>query len=213
MRTTFALSLVTLLGACVAPISDRTHGDIGPDAGVANGTETGCDNYKVVTMNLAVSGTANFNNLPATCWKLNGTLTITGPAISSVAKLGDLREVTDLEIYESDLTKFDSKGPIEVSGDIYIHNNDKLTDLTNVVAKTQVNSIRVEYNPVLPSLGGINRAATVAGATTIQDNVKLGTLDLSAAQRLEGGLTISDNTVLTTVQLTALQSVGTVTIL
>lgn len=210
MRTKL-IALAMLLGACVAPISDRTHDDFGPDAGVDGGA-TGCDNFKTVTMNLTVSGSASFNNLPTTCWKLNGKLTITGPAVASVAKLGDLREVSDLEIYDSDLTRFDSKGPIEVSGDIYIHNNDKLTDLTNVVAKTQVNSIRVEYNPVLPSIGGVGRAAIVAGATTIQDNVKLGTLDLGSAQRLEGGLTISDNTVLTTIQLTALQSVGSISI-
>jgi hypothetical protein len=215
MRTTTALAtlaaLITGLGACVAPISDRTHDDFGADAGVTS-TQTGCDNYKIVTMDLTVSGAASFNNLPTTCWKLSGKLTVTGPAVTSLAKLGDLREVSDLEVDESALTKFDSKGPIDVSHDIYIHNNSSLTDLTNVVAKTQVNSVRVEYNPVLTNFGGVGRASVVAGATTIQDNVKLTTIDLSSAQRLEGGVTITDNTVLTTIQLTALQSVGGVTI-
>jgi hypothetical protein len=211
MRT-IPFALASLLAACVAPISDRQHEDFGPDAGVDNGTQAGCDNYKVVTMNLTVSGAASFSNLPTTCWKLNGKLTITGPAVASVAKLGDLREVTDLEIDESALTKFDSKGPIDASHDIYIHNNDTLTDLTNVVAKTQINSLRIEYNPQLTSIGGAGRATVVAGATTIQDNVKLTTLDLSSAQRLEGGVSINDNTVLTTIQLTALQSVGNVSI-
>ncbi|HUS33244.1 MAG TPA: hypothetical protein VMZ53_32300 [Kofleriaceae bacterium] len=212
MRTT-NLALVSLLSACVAPIGDRDHDNFGPDAGVDGSSATGaCDDLKIVTMNLTVSGASNFNNLPTTCWKLNGKLVITGPAITSVAKLGDLREVTDLEINDADIAKFDTKAAVDVSGDIYIHNNDKLTDIANIVAKSTVKSIRVEYNPLLPNLGGLNRASIVSGATSITNNLKLTAVDFTSMQRLEGGVTISDNTVLTSIQLSSLQSVGNVSI-
>ncbi|HTL32189.1 MAG TPA: hypothetical protein VL326_03640 [Kofleriaceae bacterium] len=208
MRTT-TLALVSLLTACVAPIGDRTHDDFGPDAGVDGSSATGaCDNLKTVTMNLTVSGTANYTGLPSTCWKLNGKLTITGPAVSSVEKLGDLREVTDLEINDADISAFNTKNPVEVGGDIYIHNNDKLTDISKVVAKSTIKSLRVDFNPLLTNLGGANKATIVSGLTSITNNVKLGSVDLSSAQRLEGGVAISDNGALTTIQLTTLQSVG-----
>jgi hypothetical protein len=214
MRTT-TLAFVSLLSACVAPIGEREHDDFGPDAGVDGSSVTpgACDDLKVVTMNLVVSGTSHFNNLPTTCWKLVGKLTITGPAISSVEKLGDLREVTlGLEINDADLSEFNPKTNVEVGGDIVIINNDKLTNISKVVAKTTVNSIRVEYNPLLTSLGGLSRAATVAAATTISNNAKLTSIDLSSASRLEGGLTIRDNVALTSIQLTVLSSVGPFTI-
>jgi hypothetical protein len=211
MRTAI---LLALLSACVAPMGEREHEDFGADAGVGSGssTPTGCDDLKIVTQNLTISGTSTFNNLPTTCWKLSGKLVVTGPAVTSLAKLGDLREVTDLELNDSELTKIDTKNPLEISGDIYIHHNDKLTDLTGIAPKSTVKSIRVEYNPVLTNVGALKNAAIVSGPTSIANNLKLQTIDLSGAQRLEGGLTISDNGALTGVTLTALQSTGAITI-
>lgn len=212
MRTSLLLAMT--LGACVAPIGEREHEDFGADGGVGSGsaTQTGCDDLKVVTMNLTVSGTSSFNNLPTTCWKLSGKLVITGPVVTSLAKLGDLREVTDLEINDSELAKLDMKSTLEVSGDIYVHNNDKLTDLSGIAPKSTIKSIRVEFNPLLTSLGGLKSATIVSGATSITNNIKLATVDLSGAQRLEGGLTISDNGALTGITLTSLQSTGAITI-
>jgi hypothetical protein len=209
MRTT-SLALASLLTACVAPIGDRTHDDFGPDAGVDGSSATGgsCDDLKIVTMNLTVSGSANFNGLPTSCWKLNGKLTITGPAVTSVDKLGDLREVNDLEINDADITAFNTKNAVEVGGDIYIHNNDKLTDISKIVAKSTTKSLRIDFNPLITNLGGTNKATIVSGVTSITNNVKLGTVDLASAQRLEGGVTISDNGALTAIQLPTLQSVG-----
>jgi hypothetical protein len=210
MRTPLLLALT--LSACVSPIGEREHEDFGADAGVGRGSATGCDDLQIVTMNLTVSGTSAFTGLPTSCWKLNGKLVVTGPAVTSLAKLGDLREVTDLELDDSELTKLDMSHPLDVSGDIYIHNNDKLTDLSGVAAKSTVKSIRVEYNPLLTNLGGLKSATIVAGATTIANNSKLSTIDLPSAQRLEGGLTISDNGSLTSIGIPALQSTGAITI-
>jgi hypothetical protein len=212
MRTT-TLALLVSLSACVSPIGEREHEGFGPDAGVDGSTATGaCDDLEIVTMNLTVSGSSNFNGLPTTCWRLNGKLVITGPAITSVAKLGDLREVNDLEINDADLATFDTKAPVEVSGDIFIHANDKLTDITNVAAKSTVKSIRVEYNAALTKLGGLSRVNVVSGATSIANNAKLSTVELGSAQRLEGGLSVTDNGALGTITLTGMQSVGNLTI-
>lgn len=209
MRT--PLLLVMTLGACVSPIGEREHEDFGADAG-AGSAVTGCDDLKIVTMNLTVSGTSAFTGLPTTCWKLNGKLVVTGPAVTSLAKLGDLREVTDLEINDSELTKLDMMRTLDVSGDIYIHHNDKLTDIAGLAPKSTVKSIRVEYNPLLTSLGGLKAATIVSGVTSITNNIKLSAVDLSGAQRLEGGLTVSDNGALASINLTALQSTGAITI-
>src|SRR4051812_3579371 len=193
MRTT-TLALLCAVAGCMSPIDERQHDDFGADAGVDGSSASGvCDDYKIVTMNLTVSGSSNFNNLPTTCWKLNGKLTITGPAVNSVAKLGDLREVNDLEIGDSALSKFDSKSAIEVAGDVYIHDNGSLSDIANIHAKSTLRSLVVQTNPSLTSLGGIASATIVSGTTTISSNNKLVTIDLGSAQRLEGGLTISNN--------------------
>ena len=212
MRTT-TLALLCAVAGCMSPIDERQHDDFGADAGVDGSSASGvCDDYKIVTMNLTVSGSSNFNNLPTTCWKLNGKLTITGPAVNSVAKLGDLREVNDLEIGDSALSKFDSKSVVEVAGDIYIHDNGSLADLAQVRAKSTVRSIKVQTNPSLTSIGGLGNASTVTGETNFSNDNKLTTLSLASAQRLEGGLTIANNAALTSISLTSLQSVANLTI-
>ena len=212
-RLTLTAMLCSAVAACVSPIGEREHDGVGPDAGVDGSTATGaCADLKIVTMNLTVSGSSNFNNLPTTCWKLNGKLVITGPAVTSVAKLGDLREVNDLEINDADITTFDTKAPVDVTGDIYIHANDKLTDITNVAAKSTVKSIRVEDNAALTKLGGLSKVNVVSGATSVANNLKLTSVDLGSAQRLEGGLSVTDNGALGTITLTAMQSVGNLTI-
>ena len=129
-----------------------------------------------------------------------------------LAKLGDLRGVTDLEINDTDLTRLDTKSQIDVTGDIYIHHNDQLTEIANIYPKSTVETLRIEYNAALTGLGNVSRATVVSGATSIISNAKLAAADLSSAQRLEGGLVIQDNAALTSINLSSLQSVGNLTI-
>jgi hypothetical protein len=212
MRTT-TMALLCSLAAC-APMSDRENDWSGPDAGVDDSSASGaCDDLEIVNQaNLTISGSSGFADLPTTCWKLNGKLTLTGPAITSLDKLGDLRGVNDLEINDTDLTRFNTRSQIDVTGDIYIHHNDLLTEIANVLPKGSVRNIRIESNAALTGLGNVSRATVVSGATAILGNAKLAAADLSSAQRLEGGLTIQDNGALTSINLSSLQSVGNLTI-
>ena len=65
-------------------------------------------------MNLTLTGTDSIANLPSSCWQLNGTLTINGTA-SSLAKLGDLRQVKDLVINGGSLTSIDMSEGLTVT--------------------------------------------------------------------------------------------------
>lgn len=214
MRTTIMAVLSSFVAAC-APLGNPGGGgyDDGPDGGVDGGAVGGpCDDLVTKTMALNITGSAGFTGLPTTCWRLNGKLTLSGPAVTSVAKLGDLRGVTDLEIADTDLTSFDSKTQIDVSGDLYIHDNDKLTDIANVVPKPVIDSIRVEYNAALTGLGGVASAQTVSAQTSITNNAKLAVANLGSAQRLEGGLAVRDNLALTSLDIKSLQSAGSISI-
>lgn len=215
MRTTMLVVLCSFATGC-APLGNpggSTYEGEGPDGGVDGAAIGGpCNEIETFTMNLAIASDAGFSNLPTSCWKLNGTLTIAGPGVKSLAGLGDLRGVTDLELDNTGLTTFDSKSAIEVSGDIWVRYNEKLTDIAKLAAKDTVDSITIEHNPALVGLGGVSKATIVTGQTTILDNVKLQKVDLSNAQRLNGGLYVGDNRDATTLDIARLQSVGPFTI-
>lgn len=213
MRTTITALLCALSAAACAPIGESGGNRYdGADAGVDGSASTACDDYETRTLDLTISGAAGFTGLPASCWRLDGRLTLTGPAVTSLAKLGDLREVRHLVIDDTALTRIDTPSVIEVTGDVTIRNNDELTDIANVAVDTAASSITVEYNPQLTALGGLARANVISGATRIANNAKLATLDLGRATRLEGGLVVSDNAALTALDLHSLESAGAVTI-
>jgi hypothetical protein len=209
MRTTIKALLCSLLATACAPIGERGGND-GPDAGVSDGgsASTVCDNYEQRTLDLTISGDSGFSGLPTKCWKLVGKLTLSGPAVTSLAKLGDLREVRDLVIDNTGLTKLDTKSQLQVTGDIAIKNNTSLTEIANLTVAPIVKTVTVEYNAQLTSLGGLAKTGIVTGATTIRNNAKLATVELGSVTRLEGGATISDNAALKSLDLKSLQSVG-----
>jgi len=213
MRTTIQALLCSVLASACAPIGEPgSHNNDGPDAGVDGAASTVCDNYETKTMDLNVSGDSSFSGLPSKCWKLNGKLTLSGPAVTSLAKLGDLREVKDLVIDNTALTKLDSKSDIAVSGNVTVKNNAQLTELAHLTVGTLTPSITIEANGALTGIGGLSKAEVITGATSIRNNAKLATLDLSHAKRFEGGLTISDNAALTAMNLAAVESTGTIVI-
>ena len=213
MRTTIQALLCSLLATACAPIGEAGDTSFGPDAGADAASASGtCDDLETRTLDLTISGSAGFTNLPAGCWKLNGRLTLTGPAVTSVAKLGDLRGVRDLVIDDTDLTTLDSKGPIDVTGTITIRYNDRLTDIAHVAPRATIESIAVEYNPELVSLGGLSKASVVTADTRISNNNKLVSVSLPTVNRIEGNVTIQDNPLLGTVELPALTSTGSLTV-
>jgi hypothetical protein len=212
MRQTIVMaSFVGLVGAC-APLGSR-DGDNDTDAGVDAAAAGGpCTDLTELTMDITVTGSAGFNDLPTSCWTLNGKLVLAGPAVTSLAKLGDLRRVTDLEIDDTDLTTFDTASSIDVTGTISVHHNDRLTDIDKVMPKTTVTAIAIEHNAMLANLGNLHAASVVSTTTSIVDNPKLTSIDLGSARRLEAGLTISDNPLVTTIDLHSLESAGPLSI-
>ena len=207
MRTTTSLLLCSLLGvgAC-AQVGDGGHYYSGPDAGT--GSAAACDDLVTVPGDMTITGSSGFVGLPTGCWELGGKLTLRGPAISSLDKLGDLRTVGALEIDSTELSSIATPNMIHVTGDLAIHHNARLVDISNVMPHGDLSSLMVEYNDVLPSLGGLAQTTRVTGATTIESNPKLTSIDLSHATRLEGGVAIQDNDALTSIDLGQLSSVG-----
>lgn len=209
MRTSTLLLLWSLTTAC-AQVGERGGTQAGPDAG--DTAAATCDDLQTVTGDLTITGASGFTDLPQGCWELTGKLTLRGPAVTSLDKLGDLRTVAGLELDSTALTGVDTPSAIDVTGDVMIHHNAQLVDLGHVQPHGELATLDIEYNDSLAIIGGLSQVTRITGATTISDNGKLSTLDLSHATRLEGGLTISDNGVLTTVKLDQLSSVGNLTL-
>lgn len=210
MRTSTTLVMCSALAAC-AQVGER-GGFSGPDAGSGSSTTRTCDNLETVTGDLTITGTTGFSGLPSSCWELTGKLTLRGPAITSLDKLGDLRTVASLELDSTALTRIDTPSSINVTGDVAIHHNAQLTDIGNIQPTGELSSLMVEYNDSLTTLGGLSEVTRVTGTTMIDSNGKLTTLDLSRATRLEGGLEIADNAALTMVKLDELNSVAAFTL-
>lgn len=210
MRTTMAMALLCFAGC--AQIGEHADDDGRPDSGVDGSTAATCDQMEQRTMDLTISSTAGFNNLPTGCWRLNGKLTLTSTAVTSLAKLNDLREVTTLVIESTELTRIDTMSPVEVTGAITVRYNAKLTDIGNIVPKALVPSITVDSNAVLPTLGGISKAQVVSGETWITNNSKLLSVNLGQATRLEGGVYIQDNPLVASIDLHSLTSTNHFTV-
>lgn len=209
MRTTTSLLLCSLLAAC-AQVGERGGYQPGPDAG--DSSAASCDDLETLTGDLTITGASGFTGLPQGCWELTGKLTLRGPAITSLDKLGDLRSVAGLELDSTALVGVDTPSAIDVTGDVMIHHNAQLVDLGHVQPHGALTSLDIEYNDSLAIIGGLSQVTRITGATTISDNGKLATLDLSHATRLESGLMISDNGALTAVKLDQLSSVGSLTL-
>lgn len=207
MRLTTMLFVCSAAAGCVT-VEHRPRHD-GVDAGTTTRT---CDTVQSVPGDLTVSGTTAFASVPSTCWSLAGKLSITGASVTTLAKLGDLRAVKDLEIGGTKLTRIDVAAPFDVTGDVYIHDNDALTDLANVAPAGAIAGLRIVNNAALTSVGGLGHATSVTGAVAITSNAKLTAFDLSAVTRIDGPLTIANNAALASTRLSALTSVHALTV-
>ena len=210
MRTTL-LAILPVIGAC-APIGGQcshtgTCGDSTPDAGTT--ATSNCDGEQEVTADWTINSATAYGTPPTTCYHLKGTLTLQGSAITTLAKLGDIRAVDDLVIDSTALAKIDSSHAITVNNSLTITNNSKLTGLANLSfdGVTQLASLTVENNNLLVDAGSLAKVKLVTGATAIDGNPALTTLDLSQVARAEGGLAIHDNAALQAIKLDALTSV------
>lgn len=222
MRPTLLTGLLALsLTACLADVGggecvgERCRDD-GPDAGMP--TANTCTNPQEVKTALVIRSDADFSALPKGCWSLNASLRLEGPGITSLAKLGDLAEVNDLEIVDTGLAQLDFKKQVKVWGSLLVSGNGKLAALNNLAVKkwegaTQGGSFFVSYtvrgNPQLAALEGLKYIQKVDGDLRITDNGKLGTIELTELAMVGGTLAIS-NTSAPTINLSTLSQVGRV---
>lgn len=223
MRLTTLTALFTLTSAaCMQPVGggDCTGERCDkPDAG----TVAKCaDDSKIteVGTNVVIRTLADFDRLPKGCWALNANLRIEGQAITSLAKLGDLVEVNDLELVDTGLTTIDSKIAFDVFGSLLVSGNTKLTSLGNLAVKkwegpTTGGTFTVGYtvrnNPVLASIEALKYIKTVDSELRFSDNPKLAAIALDELATVTGGIVIA-NTGATTIGFPQLTRVGRVEI-
>ena len=207
MRSSHLALLCSLAAsaACMVADSHRPHG--GPDAGTT--TASKCDTEQSISQNWTINSADGFGNPPSGCYHLDGTLTLSGAAITSLAKLGDIRGVKDLVIDHTTLTAIDSKSPITVTNSLSVTDNVKLASLANLEFDDGVTlaGIAIERNSALTDVTALAPIAIVAGPTLVDNNTKLATLGMPKLSRAEAGLKIHDNPALTKIDLGALQSV------
>ena len=213
MRTTHLAAVLSLAASACMDVPHRHYtADGGSGSGDGAAART-CDNPEVVTKDLTISSNTAGDTLPTGCWTLSGKLTVSGSSVTSLAKLGELAGVTDLEISTSGLTKIDSKNTIKVTGGVYIHDNSSLADIANIVPDgDRVTQLRIENNSALTGAGGLSAVKYVTNATTFKYNDKLATIDLHEAIRFEGGFDVENDAALTSIDIPVLQSTGDLTI-
>ncbi len=199
MRLTILTGLLSLsTAACLQPVGGgdcvgERCGDDMADAGTS--TAKCADDSKVteIATNTIIRTVADFDKLPHGCWALNANLRIEGPAITSLAKLGDLVEVNDLEIVDTGLTTIDAKIAFNVYGSLLVSGNTKLTALSNVAVKKWEGS----------TTGGVFTVGYI-----VRNNALLASVDaLKYIQKVDADLRFSDNPKLTAIQLDELTTV------
>jgi len=209
MRLTLLTGLLSLTAtACLADvgggdcIGERCKDDK-TDAGTT--TDPACaDPAKVteLTTPLVLRTAADFDGLPKGCWSLNSNLRVEGQAISSLAKLGDLIEVNDLELVDTALTSVDTRKQLKVWGSLLVSGNTKLAALNNLAVKkwegaTQGGAWSVTYtlrnNALLANLDGLKYIQKVDGDLRLTDNPKLGAIDLGELTTVGGALVVTSS--------------------
>ena len=224
-----ALTGVTTIG-CVATVggnectSERCTDDDGDGSGSATARDCS-DPDKVKTeganggKNITITSDADFAKLPTGCWALNGTLRLQGSAVASVAKLGDLVDVNNLEIVDTQLATFDSLQQVTVYGHIRVTNNAKLTSFEKVTATKWTGSeilagdttqyFSITDNAELTNVNGLKYLQSIGADLQIERNPKLASLELIELATITGALTIKESGV-TSVKLPALKTVASI---
>ncbi len=201
--------LLALAPACSAQVG--THAShTSPDAGADS--STACTTVQVVSGDRTISGDTSASDLPDTCWKLAGKLSITGSAMTSLAKLGDLRAVGDLEIASTNLTSLDFTSPVDVTGHVHIHDNAQLADLSKLAPQAGVVMLDIENNAKLTAIA-LTSLTSISDSLVISNNAALTSLDLRALTSV-GSMTLSNDPLLASIgTLTGLTAIaGSLTI-
>ena len=205
MRIPMLAVLCSAFTGCFAPIGPEHDNGDRPDAGSTSdgGAVNGCETK---TGDVLIDAMSDFDTLPKGCWNAGARLTIKGSAVTSLERLGDLKKVQSIELDGTPLQAFNSKAPIDVTGDIVIANNAQLTSLDNLKPLDTVASVRVEGNQLLANLGGLAGAKKISSAT-IRNNPQLTTLELRA-DTISGDFIVEGNAKLVAPTLDNVTTIG-----
>lgn len=215
MRTTILLAAIASLTAgCLGeqggPRKRGTEQGSGSDEPVSPSTDGPCAK---VEKNITIRAAADVELLPKTgCYDIVGSLTIQSSDITTLAKLGDLNSVTDLDLDHTGLTRIDAKRTIGIYGRLTVTGNAQLTGLQQLMFKTASPGILIDGNPVLaaiePFLIDTAQLTEVTGDVTITGNTLLGAVTFRHLSKVSGKLLISGNPALTTLDLAKLATTG-----
>lgn len=208
MRHTTRVSLVALMvsASCMSQVGEDIDRDGRPDAN----PEAGCEHPKEVTTPVTIRSDADFAQVPNECWDLYAKLRIESGGIGSLAKLGKLKGVNDLEIVDTNIKTIDTQMPLVVYGAVTVTGNKQLANLTNLQIENADNlttTYTVRNNALLASLDGLKYIKSVEGELRISDNPVLAEVTFDELTNVTGALTIS-NTGATRIDLGSLQTTG-----
>ena len=222
MRFTTLITLFGLTGAvgCISEVGgDECIGARCPGQGTGSGSASGSgsdDGCEELVQNLTIRTAADFDGLPDTCWTLNGNLRLEGAAITSLAKLGPLTEVNDLEIVDTQLASIDAPKTIQVWGSLLVSGNGKLASLSNLAVERWTGPVAggaawtvgytIRDNAALTSIDALRYIKQVDRDLRITGNTRLGSFGFEELTRISGGLYIA-NTAATAVRFPSLATV------
>ncbi|HEY4242867.1 MAG TPA: hypothetical protein VGM88_23790 [Kofleriaceae bacterium] len=153
------------------------------------------------------------------CYDLMGTLRVQGP-VTSLAGLGRIQSVTDLEILGTQLGAIDTPDPITIyDGGLDLEENPALSDLSNLQFDN-LSHVTITNNDGLLDLGDIDLsldkvygdtgdAGERDGSVTISNNANLTSIKLTRLKEIDGAITIDSNPKLTLVDFSGLTQFGT----
>jgi hypothetical protein len=210
MRLTTALLALVTCASCVGEVGGgsasrgRTND---PDPSKPKDCERVDDPVTIRTA-------ADLDALPTGCWDLFATLRIDGGQVTSLAGLGELVGVNDLEITGTNLITIDSPLPIDVYGKLTIKNNARLTGLANLnlLREDIPVEITVDNNAALTSLDGVADVTVIDGNLVIANNPRLQAAPLRTLEAVAGATRITSNAELTTIDLSRVATSGSIEI-
>ncbi len=203
MRLTTLLPLILMTASCIADVGGEecTGKRCAADEPMGSGSATPtCADPEELTTNIVIRSDADFAELPKGCWSLNANLRLEGSAITSLAGLGELTAVNDLEIVDTQLSSIATKKTIKVWGSLHVSGNSKLANLNNLAVKrwdgiTQGGAFTVSYtvrnNAALTTIDGLKYIKQVDSDLRITDNPKLTVIDFPELAKVVGGVHIT----------------------
>ena len=202
-----SLAALLLLGAsCMGAVGE----DPGTGSRPKQNEPSGCEDPTEVTTPITIRSDADFAQVPKTCWDLFAKLRIEGPNVASLAKLGRLKGVDDLELVDTNLVTIDTQLPLAVYGAVTISGNKQLASLANMPVDNADNltaTYTIRNNPALTNLDGVKYIKAVEGELRITDNPLIADITLDELTSVTGALTIA-NTGATRIDLGSLQTVA-----